>query len=358
MRARSWASKKIALAAVMLAVMICGRAFAAMSDDEFIDLCVGGSPSQIADAIENGANVNARDGQEATALMYAVSFNSAEAVRKLLEKGADLHARDIFGSEALVYCNISNAEIIHVLVGAGADVNARSNNGMTVLMWAANSSKAPVISALLAAGADVNAADPDGFTSLIWAAQSNGPEEMAALLDAGADARPRAKNGKSALDYAGQNEKLRGTAVYERLTNLQTRNSAPPITAAVFTWENMGLMGPGDESGHKITVRRDDPSVSHEITYNDGAGLRVTKDYITGDGPRGELLALLAEAYAKWHPKYEAPVLDGSSWSLSVEYGGGRSDVFRGYGETPPRAGEIKELLLKLAEYEVKPKLF
>jgi len=211
-----------AMLAVVSAVLICVPAIATMSDEQFTELCVDGSRQQIISALENGANINARDSQGVTALMYAASFNNFEATHLLLERGADLRARDDFGVEALGHCAMSNhdPEMISFLVNKGSNTNAKSNNGNTVLMWASNSNKASVVRALLAAGADINAADPDGFTPLIWASFSNSPEVVEVLLDAGANALAKDKNGKSVIEYAVQNDKLRGSAAYERLRNI------------------------------------------------------------------------------------------------------------------------------------------
>ena len=58
---------------------------------------------------------------------------------------------------------------IQRLINAGADVNAKGNDGETVLMLAAlNNSNPEVIKALLNAGADLNAQDEDGMTALLW----------------------------------------------------------------------------------------------------------------------------------------------------------------------------------------------
>ena len=85
-------------------------------------------------------------------------------------------------------------------LNAGADVNARSEEGMTPLIYAAAFNKdARVTQTLIAAGADVNARGPAGMSPLMWAAQNNtSPDVVKALIAAGADASIRDFAGRSA----------------------------------------------------------------------------------------------------------------------------------------------------------------
>ena len=85
---------------------------------------------------------------------------------------------------------------------AGADVNARDEDGQTAFMEAASFNENPdVVKALTAAGADVNARDEIGTTALMYAALSNiNPNVIKVLLAAGAD--KYARNGSlRAIDY-------------------------------------------------------------------------------------------------------------------------------------------------------------
>jgi len=187
------------------------------SDASFFDLCRKGSPQQIAEAIHNGADLNARDVWGRTPLMEAAEKCDLAVMTALLEAGADVHARDKEGMtplmlavrdrfpavtaglvEAGAHVNAENAEkytsrmkqdskylvlklaarwnrlpeTIHALVKAGANVNARDNTRMTPLLLALRGYPKPeAITALVKAGADVNAADRKGNTPLMFAAQ-------------------------------------------------------------------------------------------------------------------------------------------------------------------------------------------
>ena len=69
----------------------------------------------------------------------------------------------------------------------GADVNYRSDNGKTVLMWAAKYGVTEGVKLLLAAGADVNAKDNYGDTALVCAVRRGYKEVVRELLANGAD---------------------------------------------------------------------------------------------------------------------------------------------------------------------------
>ena len=71
------------------------------------------------------------------------------------------------------------------LIAAGADVNAKNNNGETALMWASYKGHAEVVEALLAARADVNAKTDDGETALMLASDMGHADVVKLLRQAG-----------------------------------------------------------------------------------------------------------------------------------------------------------------------------
>ena len=57
-------------------------------------------------------------------------------MRRLLDGGAEVNARNAFGATALVYAAAHEAKV-RLLVARGAEVNARTRQGRTPLMIAA-----------------------------------------------------------------------------------------------------------------------------------------------------------------------------------------------------------------------------
>ncbi len=109
----------------------------------------------IDELIKSGSNVNAKDGDDMTALMYASQNGSIVNVKKLIEAGADVNVVDVSGLTALMYASIEESDdVVKELIKAGADVNVKDYIGWTALKYASNDSFHPeIIKALKAAGA-------------------------------------------------------------------------------------------------------------------------------------------------------------------------------------------------------------
>jgi len=173
------------------------------------------NPAVITMLLKAGADVNADD-QGHSALMGAVRTNNLAVVTTLLKAGAHVNAEDMAGSTVLMYAVSgegnhpvnSNPEVITTLLKAGANVNAQNHGGgQSVLMWAAADDLNPeVITTLLKAGANVNTQDDDGGTALILALGNPNPEVIVTLLKAGANVNAQDDNGGTALIIAAHDQ--------------------------------------------------------------------------------------------------------------------------------------------------------
>lgn len=119
-------------------------------------------------------------------LLTAIRDFDAQAVSALLLGGADANARDDDGLTALMYAAIyAGADCVELLLVKGADPNAKSRAEVTALMLAIGD--AGKVRLLLAKGAEVNAKSKQGHTALsIAAAREGSAEVVKALLDHGA----------------------------------------------------------------------------------------------------------------------------------------------------------------------------
>jgi ankyrin repeat protein len=84
-----------------------------------------------------------------TALYLMAACGHEAVVQLLLEKGADVDAKDNDGGTALHKTAGSGHEaVVRLLLEKGADVDAKSNDGWTALHWAAESGHEAVVQLL------------------------------------------------------------------------------------------------------------------------------------------------------------------------------------------------------------------
>ncbi len=105
--------------------------------------------------IDKGTNLNEVDKEGRTPLSIASRTDSREAVRLLIGTGADVDARDEDKRTALMWASMfnENPEMIQLLIDAGADVNARDDTGRTALTYALRRDNKEVIKVLEENGA-------------------------------------------------------------------------------------------------------------------------------------------------------------------------------------------------------------
>lgn len=131
--------------------------------------------------LAEGADVQAE-------LANAVLASDEDRIRFLIEKGADINARDGQGYGALqAAARNRNDRIIPLLISLGADVNGRDNDGFTALIHAAERNHVASIRALVAAGADIEASVDGGFGPLSLAIESGKYLAAKALIELGAN---------------------------------------------------------------------------------------------------------------------------------------------------------------------------
>ncbi|MBL7114307.1 MAG: ankyrin repeat domain-containing protein [Kiritimatiellae bacterium] len=151
---------------------------------EFYMAALEGKIDVVGTVVKSGADVNARNEDGHTALMLA-SFNGhADVVALLLDSGADVRLRDGAGRTALMFASTGpSVPTVKLLLEKKSGVNeVDSGEHWTPLMFAAAEGHADVVKVLLAAGADVNMQDVDGETAGYFARQ-RGHVELAKMLE-------------------------------------------------------------------------------------------------------------------------------------------------------------------------------
>ncbi len=116
-----------------------------------------GSNECVAAIVAAGADVNVPDRFGNTPLMEAASWNSVDSLRLLLSKGADANAGDLKGRTALMCIGNAGTPLatrsVTLLVQGGADVNAKSKEGLSPLAWARSINCTPCVDILVRSAA-------------------------------------------------------------------------------------------------------------------------------------------------------------------------------------------------------------
>ena len=210
---------------------------------DLIDAVLDVDVARIKELIESGADVNAKDEDGKTALMYIVSFehlgkscksrlqekiikhiqtmNNENEIILIHKNGLPMSAKadDINEGEVSInddvweYSNetykagvirylAQKDHIFELLVSAGADIHATSNTGAVAFLFASQGEGVTMLEKLLDLGCDINVQDSRGSTALMGAAYAGLAEITVFLLKNGADTSTIGLGGITALSLA------------------------------------------------------------------------------------------------------------------------------------------------------------
>jgi ankyrin repeat protein len=178
---------------LFLAALASGAALQAGESDheKLFSLIRSGDVRGLKALLDQGTSPNSPDDRQVTPLMYAAAAGTLDAMKLLLDRGADVDAQNASGGTVLMW-SAPDAGKVRLLLDRGAHVNIASKSGRTALMLAAFSpSSGDAVRLLLSKGADVNTEDRGGMTALMAAAGSNNFPAVRMLVEAGADVNHR-----------------------------------------------------------------------------------------------------------------------------------------------------------------------
>jgi len=187
-----------------------GGSGAGARDGQLIEAARRGDAGEVRRLLERGAGVTARDPEGATALVAAAYGNHVEAARAVVNAGADVNAKDRTEQSAFLLATSENyLELLELTLGAGADVAAKDSYNGTGLIRAAERGHAEVVRRLLATPIEVDHVNRLGWTALLEAIilGEGGPghtRTVRLLVDAGADVNLGDQAGVTPLAHAEQ----------------------------------------------------------------------------------------------------------------------------------------------------------
>ena len=168
-----------------------------------------------------------------TPLMIAANASSLDAVKFLVQAGADLGAKDKKGRTALTYAK--EAKFKRVVAYLEKVYEKQDAAGALTLREAAATGTLYRVQALLAAGADVEQSDEHGQTPLMFAVAAGHAEVVEALCAAGANVHATRADGGDlwTCAFPKPNAEILRSLIEHGLKPDQPRKSGPAILLAL-----------------------------------------------------------------------------------------------------------------------------
>ena len=176
------------VAALVLTLLVSA---ATPPDSPVADAAMRGDQGSVRALLQQGADVNAAQGDGMTALHWAADRGDLEMARMLVYAGAGLEAVTRMAEYTPLHLasRAGHGAVVRALLEAGSDPAAPTGSGgATALHLAAAAGDAEAVAALIEHGADVDAREQRAEqTPLIFAAAQNRVEAIRALIAGGAD---------------------------------------------------------------------------------------------------------------------------------------------------------------------------
>ena len=129
--------------------------------------------------LAEGANPNKKQFLGFAPISFPVLYQNLDAFRAMVEKGADIQAKDSIGSTMLMWAAFNDTgktELVDELLKLGIDPNAKNKNGETALTWALRRGYTPVITALKKGGASDKPMIKESVEKAVALLQKSGPQ--------------------------------------------------------------------------------------------------------------------------------------------------------------------------------------
>jgi ankyrin repeat protein len=154
---------------------------------------IAGDIARIRELIDAGADVNAKDALDRTPLHLAAFHGRTEIIDLLIAHGADVNARDLTATSPLHAAVVAGkqGEAVRMLLDRGADLHAINEEGQSALHLAAATGQPKLTKFLIERGADVHKVDFDGRLPVYYARENRHPQTTSVL--------ERAAKGKPAV---------------------------------------------------------------------------------------------------------------------------------------------------------------
>lgn len=177
--------------------------------------------------LDKGADIEAKDEEGNTPLLCAALNGHELVVQILLEKGADHGVKNNLGNTALMSAVLRGRDnIVKVLLDRGADIETRDKDGNSILMSAVMDGMTSVVELLINRRAYVEAKNNVGRTALMVAVLVGDQDMARLLLEKGANIEAKDGQGNTALMMAASKESVMLVELLlRRGADIDTRNN-------------------------------------------------------------------------------------------------------------------------------------
>jgi ankyrin repeat protein len=175
---------------------------------ELLDAAAVGSAERVKAALQHGADIEARDDHERTALLLAATYDHVDVARVLIASGADPDALDDRHDTPWLVTGVTGSvAMLEVLLPAGPDLTIRNRFGGVAVIPASHRGHVDYVRRVVQTEIDINHVNDPGWTALLEAViLGDGSERwqqiVQILLDAGADPAIADFDGVTPLDHA------------------------------------------------------------------------------------------------------------------------------------------------------------
>jgi len=153
--------------------------------------------------MEKGADITAKNANGETCLFNAAKSNNPKIIQLLIDGGASVKERDNLGSTPLhIAVRWGAQKSAEMLIKLGININAQNSAGKSPLAEAVIANKYDVTKYLLENGADPNSCDANGITILMDTIRAQNAQIVKLLLNYGANPNLQQINGQNAYHEA------------------------------------------------------------------------------------------------------------------------------------------------------------